>query len=144
MPLRLVLFSRLKSILFDSLRPLKLISILLSLIAAIAIGFRLTNDPNNNLTFLSQVMPDIYWIVLFLVHMVIRYVNLFTEVTRYMKYSCNLVSSLGIWLWSMMFVGGAMLTPVETTSVMFLVVVFVEVWILSRTIIDHQKEKGRA
>lgn len=136
MPRRLFIMNRLLSILGDSLRPLKLVSILMSIIAAIAIMLHRTNDPHDDMALLTQIMPDIYWIILFLGHALIRYVHLFTSYAKVLKYSCHVAASMGIWLWSMMFVGGALMTPMEAMTLLYGTIIIVEVWILVRAITD--------
>ena len=81
-------------------------------------------------------MADGWWILLFLLHASVRYAGLFTDLSLKFKHATYVASCLGIWLWTMMFVGGAMLTPMEALSLLYGVGVFVEMWILGRAIYD--------
>lgn len=133
-----LLFLRISSIYQDSLRPLKLVMIFMSLLAAIGMGLQKSQDPHDDLIFLTNVMPWIIWSSLFFLHAMLRYIGLFSKkLMPYTKHVYFAASSLGIWLWTMLFVGAAIMTPIETMSMIYGILILSEVWILSRSVVDY-------
>lgn len=129
---------------FADLRPLKTITVWAYLIAALAFFFQEYHSRDPDLDFLFRQMEAWQWTVAFLTVSVARLINLFTKVDSHIMRL--LTPALGMWLWTMLLVSSAILTPAAVMSPLYLVCIAIEMWILSQYLthrIDKLKEKEK-
>lgn len=124
---------KLRDIFYDSLRPTKLITIVTSILAGIAMCVPAA-DPAQDFMFLTNLVPGWGWAMLFLAHATGRLLGLFY--LKEIKSAHYLVSAIGIWLWSMLFTSSAIMTPLEGMGLLYIILIVIEVWILCRNIMD--------
>ena len=121
-------------IFFDSLRPLKLLSIALYLLAGVGIFLR-QKDASGDVHLLLHIAPLFCWATMFLFMCVSRFLGLFypqsgTVLTR------RVTPVVGIVLWSYMF-AASLVAPDFGMGLLYLVAASIEVWILARSITDE-------
>lgn len=117
-------------IFFDSLRPLKAITIPLCLIASIAFFFQSDSAPSSDLEFLTSKIPSLVWGLLFAYATASRVVGLFIWPGN--KLTRIATPVLSIWLWSMLLFSSAIASPAESMSPLYLVPILIEFWILAQ------------
>jgi hypothetical protein len=133
MPYRhLFVIERFKTIMKESLRPLKVILLLLGLVAAGSMLMHNIGDPHDDFALLTTIMPAWCWSGVFLVQVIFRHLSLFTvRFDAHLGYKL-VAPIIGIWIWSMMMISGIMATPLEELALLYGVVVLAETWIFGR------------
>ena len=125
---------KIKNILLENLRPVRLISMMLSIAGMIGIALHPSMPvKHDDLVLLMQIFPEYIWVLLFLIHTIGRYADTvkLTDCPKIVAYS---VTCLGIWLWSMIFASGMVVEPVESLTLLYVVAIIIELWILVREI----------
>lgn len=117
---------------YDSLRPVKLVTILLGIFAGI--GFSFGPDPSE-IRFLLTIMPLVTWTCLYLTLSVTRFIRMVTRIKN--KFLIYAESSFGVWLWVMIFTS-CMLSGEWGLNVLYIVPILMETWILGRSIYDYE------
>lgn len=120
----------------DSLRPVKLITVLLGIFA----GFGLSMHPDEHeIHFLLSIMPVFMWTGLYLFQSLTRCVRMFTRVTN--KIFIYTESAFGVWLWVMIF-SSCMFAGEYGMNFLYIVPILMETWILGRSIYDHDMSEA--
>lgn len=115
----------------DSLRPVKLIMMVLGIIGVV--GFTIRPDMHE-IHFLTTMMPVWIWASLFALVSISRFIKMFTRINN--KIFLYAVASVGVWLWTMVFTS-CMLAGEWGLNFLYLVPIMIEAWILGRGIYDH-------
>jgi hypothetical protein len=126
----------LASIFLDSMRPIKLITIPTSLLAAAGIYANSGTDPAGDLALLVQVLPAWAWVLMLVYIAIARFVGLF--IWGGVRWTRRTTPIIGIVAWSLLFVGGAVATPMEGMSILYLIPMVIETWILARALIEDE------
>jgi len=117
-------------IFYDNLRPVRFVTIPLFILAAVGLLFREAPRPDgSDLQFVATLMPDVVWSAMFLVVAASRSVCLFY---RPQKITRVITPIVAIWLWSLLLFMGETLPPVSSMSILYLVPMFLEFWILAQ------------
>lgn len=138
MPSKSFLINKLLSILNDSLRPLKMVTVLLSIASIVSI-IAYDDIDITHFYFLLEVLPKAVWIFLFAVHGTTRLISLFYEgIFSKIKLAHFIPPTIAIWLWTMIMIGTLTVAMTANFTVLIcLVVIIIEVWILGRSITDR-------
>jgi hypothetical protein len=121
----------------DSIRPLKFLSIILSILAAASIiSYGLFNVRSTDLNFLFQVFPWYAWVILFSSYAISRIMDVFLSYKQW--HTEFITASMAIWLWSLVFVSSSVVIPMDSTSLFYFIPIVIEVWVLSR-LVDRRK-----
>lgn len=138
MPYRhIFVIERFKTIMQESLRPLKVVLLALALVAAVSMLMHDVGDIHDDFALITSIMPAWCWSIVFLVQAVFRHLSLFT-----VRFDAHLGFKLvapiiGIWVWSMMLISGVMATPLEELALLYGVVVLAETWIFGREFFER-------
>jgi hypothetical protein len=133
MPYRHVfVIDRFKTIIGESLRPLKVVLLVLSLVASVSMLMHNVGDMHDDFALLTSIMPAYCWAGTFMAQAVFRHLSLFTAKFDYHLYIRLVAPIIGIWIWSMMLISGIMATPMEELALLYGVVVLAETWIFGR------------
>ena len=128
---------KLYDIYMDSIRPLKFLSIILALLAvSTIISFQWFEAPSKDLNFLKQIFPCWTWVLLFISYGISRICDIFAS---YKQWHVEFfTASLGIWLWTLVFVSAMVMLPMDSTSLYYSIPIIIELWVLSR-LVDRRK-----
>jgi hypothetical protein len=117
-------------IFYDNLRPLRFVTIPLFLCAAIGLFLRdAPRSDGSNLTIVATLMPDFVWAMLFLFAAFTRSLCIFY---RPFKFTRVVTPVLATWLWSLLLFVGETVPPTSTMSLLYLIPMFMEFWILAQ------------
>jgi hypothetical protein len=105
-----------------------------------------SHDPHDDLSFLIQMMPWYIWVIFLSFHAICRIIELFIVPADRFATIVNEIATytgpiIGIWTWSIVMTGSMIMTPIDGMSMLVLIPLALEVWILYRTIDD--KINGR-
>lgn len=126
---------------YDSMRPVKLITIVLGIFAGM--GFSAHPD-EQEIYFLVSIMPLFIWAGIFLVVSVSRFIRMFTRVQH--TAFIYVESAVSIWLWVMIF-SSCIMSGARGMILLYIIPVLIESWLLGRSIFDYEMSdvlnKGR-
>lgn len=126
--------NEIRKILLGNLRPVRFFSMLLSIAGMTGMFLHPhLSFKHDDLTMLLQIFPDMIWGYLFLMHTTGRFIDI-VELAKCPKMLAYSNTVLGVWLWSMLFASSLVVDPLESLSILYVVAIFVEVWILVREI----------
>lgn len=126
---------KLLTIMWQDLRPLKLVTIPLAFLTAIGIGIQYYSESLHDFEMMLKIGPWWIWSLGFVIVGIARFIGLFVWLgTRFTRQG---TPALAILLWSMMFAGSDILTPIEGMGLLYLIPLSIEVWILGRALADE-------
>jgi chromate transport protein ChrA len=118
-------------VLVDSVRPVKLATIPLMILALIGLFVQAHDSSQHDMLYLFSFAPWYCWAGLFIYTLVMRFLGLFYwPVANQLKPSTAVI---GIVLWSMIFASGVS-GVFSGMEVLYLIPAFLETWILARQI----------
>ena len=126
---------QLTDLFFADLRPVRVLTILTHLIAGISFFAISDSQGRADFAYLTSVLPQWVWGMLFLAVATSRFVgNFLWQGPRYMKLATPILS---IWLWTMVFFGSSVFQPNEGLSYLYLISIVVEFWCLAQYLTEH-------
>ena len=120
------------------LRAVKLVTVAFYFITALSIALYKTQTPVDDLHYLLTICPAGIWVALFAVMVTWRVSGLFWWAGNKLTHLVGPL--LGIWLWGLVLVSSAVLTPVDDLEALTLIPLAIEVWILVRA---FKEDRGR-
>lgn len=122
-------------VLVDSVRPVKLATLPLMILALIGLVVQAHDGSQHDMLYLFSIAPWFCWAALFVYTFLMRFLGLF-----YWPFANVLKPStavIGIVLWSMIFASGVS-GVFSGMEVLYLIPAFLETWILARQIGIHE------